>query len=177
MPHYGSIYTRLTIIALLVTWLMAGIRQNDEFSEIDLFLKYRPTTQVWFHSPLGMQDMPPGYPQYLVEKEYNYDDFVHGRHWSNQVTGIVLLLIQFSVSCVTTLLLVEGILKRRPRHWKTGAHFLINMVPTGLLLTLMLFENQARYYFLYGTAIAALNALSLLLLYKRYPHHHTQPLT
>ena len=70
---------------LLATWLFVGINEDSEFFERSVFLKYRPTFQIYFKSPLGMEDMPADYPSTLRAEEATYEDFVVKRHWSDNV--------------------------------------------------------------------------------------------
>ncbi|WP_316807389.1 hypothetical protein [Pedobacter agri] len=74
---------KIGIIFLIATWLFTGIYADDEFGEHSPFLKYRPSFQVYFKSPLGMQDMPASYPAELVVEEAIYDDFINQKHWSD----------------------------------------------------------------------------------------------
>lgn len=69
-----------TIFVLLACWLFVGVKVDDEFGDMSAFFKYRPTFQVYFKSPLGMQDMPESYPAELVLEEAIYDDFVNTKH-------------------------------------------------------------------------------------------------
>jgi hypothetical protein len=75
-------FFRICFILFLLSWLFVGIKKDDEFGEFSLFLKYKPTTQIYFASPLGMQDMPENYPLNLREQEAVYDDFVNTKHYS-----------------------------------------------------------------------------------------------
>ncbi|RZL44939.1 MAG: hypothetical protein EOP00_18600 [Pedobacter sp.] len=87
---------KIGICFLLATWLFTGIKCDDEFYEHSMFLKYRPTFQYYFKSPLGMQDMPIAYPADLVVKEAIYDEFINERHWSDNDfldTGICGILV------------------------------------------------------------------------------------
>lgn len=68
---------------LLATWLFVGINEDSEFLERSVFLKYRPTFQIYFKSPLGMEDMPADYPLALRAEEAVYKDFVIKHHWSD----------------------------------------------------------------------------------------------
>lgn len=80
---------------LLLTWLFTGVKCDDEFYEHSIFLKYRPTFQYYFKSPLGMQDMPASYSADLVVKEAIYDEFINEKHWSDNdflETGICGIL-------------------------------------------------------------------------------------
>ncbi|MGJ1422285.1 hypothetical protein ACR79T_21890 [Sphingobacterium spiritivorum] len=104
-----NLYLIISLGLLLIIWLMMGVSQDDEFNEYNVFIKYRPTTQLYFKSPLGMDDMPPDFPEKLRKKKAIYDDFVLTRHWSDHemihITGGIILL-------VTPILLVTGIWKQ-----------------------------------------------------------------
>ena len=74
---------KISFVFILVTWLFTGIYQDDEFYEYDIFLKYRPTFQYHFRSPLGMQDMPKDYPIDLMIEQAVFDEFINQKHWSD----------------------------------------------------------------------------------------------
>ncbi|RZL20593.1 MULTISPECIES: hypothetical protein [Pedobacter] len=88
---------KIGICFLLLTWLFTGIKCDDEFNEHSMFLKYRPTFQYYFKSPLGMQDMPANYPADLFEDQAIYDEFINEKHWSDNdfletsICGILVL--------------------------------------------------------------------------------------
>ncbi|MFC3561408.1 hypothetical protein [Pedobacter jamesrossensis] len=71
------------LLSILITWLFVGIKADDEFGGHSTFFKYKPSFQVYFKSPLGMQDMPANYPSELVTEEALYDDFVNKKHFSD----------------------------------------------------------------------------------------------
>lgn len=74
---------KIGLLFLIATWLFTGIYADDEFGEHSIFLKYRPTFQYYFKSPLGMQDMPANYPVELAAEEAIYDEFINQKHWSD----------------------------------------------------------------------------------------------
>ncbi|MGJ1320905.1 hypothetical protein ACR776_20235 [Sphingobacterium spiritivorum] len=90
-------YLFISVVLLLIIWLMMGVSQDDEFNEYNVFVKYRPTTQLYFKSPLGMDDMPPDFPEKHRSKQAMYDDFVLTRHWSDHevvsIIGGILVLV------------------------------------------------------------------------------------
>ncbi|TDQ08295.1 hypothetical protein [Pedobacter metabolipauper] len=92
---------KIGLILLLVSWLFMGVKVDDEFGDRSVFLKYRPSFQVWFKSPLGMQDLPKDYPPELKAEEETYDEFVNGKHWSDHymldagICGILILGTSF----------------------------------------------------------------------------------
>lgn len=92
-------HLRTSLILILLTWLMTGLSVDDEFyDEYNIFLKHRPTLQYYFRSPLGMQDMPSGYPAELRQKEAVYDEFIWGEHWSSGLDWVAILLVLGTVS-------------------------------------------------------------------------------
>ncbi|WAC42571.1 hypothetical protein [Pedobacter sp. SL55] len=74
---------KIGTIFLIATWLFTGIYADDEFGEHSMFLKYRPTFQYYFKSPLGMQDMPASFPLKLAVEQATYDEFINQKHWSD----------------------------------------------------------------------------------------------
>jgi hypothetical protein len=99
-------FFRISLILFLLSWLLIGIKKDDEFDEFSVFLKYKPTTQIYFASPLGMQDMPENYPFNLREQEAVYDEFVNSKHYSKH--GVFqyvpdLLIIGFLVTFIIAL--------------------------------------------------------------------------
>ncbi len=99
-------YFRITFILFLVSWLFVGIKADDEFGDLSLFFKYKPTAQIYFSSPLGMQDMPENYPQHLSEEEAVYDDFINTKHYSQ--SGIFPLVADSLLIGLLVSLIVSG---------------------------------------------------------------------
>lgn len=96
---------KIGILFLVATWLLTGIYADDEFGEHSTFLKYRPSFQFYYKSPLGMQDMPASYPVELAKEEAIYDEFINQKHWSDNnflatsICGILYLgTIYFLIS-------------------------------------------------------------------------------
>ena len=83
-------YLLISAILFIVLWLMIGISRDDEFADHSILVKYRPTFQIYFASPLGMDDRPADYPSELDTEEQLYNRFVRQQHWSNH-PGVVLL--------------------------------------------------------------------------------------
>lgn len=44
------------IVLLLISYVFVGVYKDDEFFESELFIKYPPTTKLFFHSPIGQSD-------------------------------------------------------------------------------------------------------------------------
>ncbi|MGJ1433646.1 hypothetical protein ACR79M_18460 [Sphingobacterium spiritivorum] len=102
-------YLLVALLLVVIVWLMVGISKDDEFNEYRVFLKYRPTVQLYFESPLGMDDMPPDFPEKLKIKKAIYDDFVLTKHWSDQ--DIYTITAEF-ILLFTLILLFIGVRKQ-----------------------------------------------------------------
>ncbi len=72
------------LVFLVVSFLFLGIKVDDEFTDHNLFVKYKPSFQMYFRSPLGMQDMPENYPKELRAEESIYNQFIREKHWSDK---------------------------------------------------------------------------------------------
>lgn len=146
------------IISLLLTILFMGFSRDDEFSEPDIFLKYRPSFQVYFDSPLGMQDMPPDYPAELKEKQAVYDEFILAKHQTD--TGIWRWL-PLVLLAVTLGLLTTGIysLNRKANFigWRVMIYFFLCFIIVAVCTGMMLLQDN---WWIYITAIAAVFILS-----------------
>ena len=63
-------------IALLLT-PMIGFFREREFGVLHVFIKHRPSSTVYFSSPLGESDPPPaGLPPHEAQREAEYIEFV-----------------------------------------------------------------------------------------------------
>ena len=101
---------KIGILFLEATWLFTGIYADDEFGEHNIFLKYRPSFQFYYKSPLGMQDMPANYPVELAVEEATYDEFINEGHWSDN--DFLATSICGSLYLGTVYFLISGIIKQ-----------------------------------------------------------------
>ncbi len=87
---------KIGLVFLALSVLFLGIKVDDEFTDHNLFFKHKPSFQMYFKSPLGLQDMPENYPKKLRAEESIYNQFVREKHWSNKPffdVGISAILI------------------------------------------------------------------------------------
>ena len=87
---------KIGLVFLALSVLFLGIKVDDEFTDHNLFFKHKPSFQMYFKSPLGMQDMPENYPEELRAEERIYNQFVREKRWSDQLffdLGISVILI------------------------------------------------------------------------------------
>ncbi|WP_026977768.1 hypothetical protein [Flavobacterium tegetincola] len=79
-----NVKLKIGLVFLALSILLLGIKVDDEFDDSTLFVKYKPSFQMYFKSPLGMQDLPANYPKELRAEENTYNQFVRDKHWSDQ---------------------------------------------------------------------------------------------
>ena len=102
-PHIRPYFLTATLMLLFI-WLMVGVSKGDEFGELNVFLKHRPSFQVYFVSPLDMGDRPTHFPNELAVQEARYTEYVRNEHWSKH--WFFVLLAQ---GCVLAIPIVLGI--------------------------------------------------------------------
>lgn len=92
-------YLLFGTVFIILTWLFVGVFRDDEFYEPDIFLKYRPTFKIIFHSPVGMQDIQLHElsPDNRAE-EIAFRDFVISHYKIAHVWYIPLVLIQLTLT-------------------------------------------------------------------------------
>jgi hypothetical protein len=73
----AAILGPLVLANLALAAVYVGIYADREFGEIHLFVKHRASLQVYFHSPLGEGDLPPGgLPPEAAAHEAAFVEFV-----------------------------------------------------------------------------------------------------
>jgi hypothetical protein len=67
----------LAISFMVLLGSSAGLFRDREWGDLHLFVKHRPSTLVYFSSPLGESDLPPGgLPPREAEREAEFVEFV-----------------------------------------------------------------------------------------------------
>lgn len=137
-------YVGLGLLSLLTTILYCGIARNREFNEPSIFVKYRPTTKIHFYSPIGESDMTlPYLSEEKKKEELLYTEFVEDQKIYtdnlNRLSFLPYVLIQLTL----TFLCLGLRIQRGIRLMWAALHFLINLLPTTLMVTLMLFYEES----------------------------------
>lgn len=167
----ANIYIWLGTIFLILTWLFVGLFRDDEFYELSLFTKYRPTFKVMFYSPIGMQDLAiEDLPPDKQLEETAFQEFVIQQHEQNNDQAgfwyLPFLLIQLTLTFMTF-----GILKSNRNSafkiWQPLGHFTtcISMTTIGLAF-IITFDNLVLTVFL-GLVILTINYCILVLLTRQ----------
>lgn len=84
---------RLASLLTLILWLlvgpMIGLFRDREFGELHVFIKHRPSTIVYFTSPIGEGDLPAGgLPAREALREAEYVEFVEAGGGFRRSVGI-----------------------------------------------------------------------------------------
>jgi hypothetical protein len=130
------------MIFLVLTCLFTGLFREDEFYELSIFTKHRPTFKIYFYSPTGQSDLTLNDLSLENQNEERaFQEFVLGQGQQNNDTPklwyLPLILIQLTLSFLTF-----GLYKLRHSFdfpkWQLPTHFLTNWVfttfPIGLIL-------------------------------------------
>jgi hypothetical protein len=148
-------YLALAAITLLVTIMFCGISRDPEFYEPTIFVKHRPTIKIHFFTLTGESDLTlSDLSGESEEEELLYEEFVEGQkiyaYNSDRLWFLPPVLIQLTLT-----FLVFGTIKQDEIKLKNSMfHFLINVVPTTVMIVLMLF-NEGPWQ-LFGLAMLLL---------------------
>lgn len=167
-----NIYILLGTVFIILTWLFVGLFRDDEFYELDVFTKYRPTFKVNFYSPIGQQglELKDLSPDKQIE-ERAFQEFVMKHHIQNNGDAR-LWYLPFILIQLTLTFFCFGILKTR-RHlvykkWQLPTHFAICFILTSLGLAFIVTFDNLSMTIILATLLLAINYLTLILLTRRY---------
>ena len=133
----------LGLLALLTTILFCGISRDSEFYEPTIFVKHRPTTKIHFYTPTGESDMTlsdlseEGRREELLYREFIEDQKVYTEN-INRLWFLPDILIQLTL----TFFSFTVVRRERIRVKRLLIHFLINLIPTTMVVILMLFNEK-----------------------------------
>jgi len=165
-------YFILGIISLVIALLFTGVYRDDEFYELDIFLKYQPTFKLYFYSPTSMSDLTVNdlEPKFQVE-EIAFKEFVldSGVVFPGDNTGVIpLMLIQ-----ITLTLLTAGLLKAKRqlkiKFWQFSAHAIINFFTTSFGIAFMLWKDHLIIALLMCIILLGVNVYTLYFLNHQLP--------
>lgn len=131
----------LGLISAFLTILFCGICRDTEFYEPSIFVKHRSTLKINFHSTTGERDFV-DLDESEKKEELAYQEFVVNQKVYtdnlNRLWFLPLVLIQLTLT-----FLLYG------TNWRIGTkskdlifHFLINIIPLTIIISLMLFNEQ-----------------------------------
>ena len=169
--RFVNIYSLSGLAFFILTWLLVGIYRDDEFFEPDLFTKYRPTTKVFFHSPIGMQGLETGdLPEADKKEEIAFTEFVIHTHIQNNGHApfwyMPFVLIQLTISAFCF-----GLTGQRPPAWKPLVHFAACLVVTFMGLAFLLSFDNLYLSVFGGFIILMFNAVIAMLMTRKKTEH------
>jgi hypothetical protein len=139
------LYLAIGFLLLIITVLNTGLYRDDEFHDLSIFLKHRPTFKAYFYSPIGMsdrtlEDLSPGQQGEMIA----FNEFVRGTgilFKGDDKAYIPLLLIQLTLTSF-----VMGTLASKSngniRIWIPVVHFAFNFMVTALGITIGLMTGS-----------------------------------
>lgn len=175
-----NFYILFAIVFLIVTWLFTGIFRDDEFYELSIFGKHRPTFKIYFYSPTKQSDLTlkdlsfteqneeRAFQEFVIEQGQQYDS-------APKLWYLPFILIQLTLS-----FMLFGIyrLKKTVNYkiWQLPIRFLINIFLTTILIVFILVLDKMVWSILLTGLIFLSNYCILLLLTTKQRIFATQNL-
>jgi hypothetical protein len=138
------LYLGLGLFTLLTTILSCGISRDPEFSDPAIFVKHRLTFKIHFYTPAGESDMTlsdlseEGKKEELQYKEFVEDQKIYSDNL-NRLWFLPPILIQLTV----TFFSFGAVRQNGIRFKRLLLHFLMNLIPTNVIVILMLFNERS----------------------------------
>lgn len=172
-----NFYILLAIVFLILTWLFVGLFRDEEFSELSIFGKHRPTFKVYFYSPYMQSDLKlKGLSPTEQYEEKAFEEFVinqgHEYESKEKLWYLPPILIQLTLSFMAFgIYRLKRTVNFKPLQLPT--HFLINILLTTFLITFILVLDKMVWTILLTGLIFTVNYLIFLLLTKKQRASHT----
>ena len=156
----------LGLLCLLSTFFFIGQYTDPQDGDLTLFLKYRPTIQQYFYSPVAYHRFHPTSltPSEIID-ENAFQEFIVQRNLLNKVYDFIIIpsiLIQLSLT-----LLLYGICATRLeiKGWQVSTQFILNAPVTYLILLIITFSDpHINPLILTGLSTLLLNIFIILFL-------------
>jgi hypothetical protein len=169
----ANFYILPGIVFLILTWLFTGLFRDDEFYELSIFGKQRPTFKIYFYSPTGQSDLT--LKDLSPDKQYEeraFQEFVLEQDQQNNSTPklwyLPPILIQLTLTFMTL-----GFYRLKVsfnfQKWQLPTHFLINLLLTtfGVALTLSLDKTVWTILLMFLIFLSNYVVISLLTIRQR----------
>ncbi len=157
------------LVFLILTILFVGEFYDPEDGDRSFFIKYKPTLQHVFYSPVAQHRyMPAAITPAELKDESAYQDFVAKR--ISLKSGAIFPLLPALLIQVTLTLLVCGIFqfitKRRIKDWQLIFQFLINVFITTFSLVYITHYDNAITTLIIALLLTTINLITIRLLTK-----------
>lgn len=136
------VLTALGLVFGLLTVLFCGICRDPEFYEPSIFVKHRPTFKLHFYSPTGEQDII-DLNERGKEEEIAFQEFVVNQKVYTDNLDKLWFLPPILIQLTLTFLFLATTVRTHINSMRVTYHFIINIIPSTLIVTLMLFFEGA----------------------------------
>jgi hypothetical protein len=158
------IYSASALLTLLTTILFCGISRDPEFYEPTIFVKHRPTMKVHFYTPTGESDLTvldlsaEDKKEELLYIEFVEDQKIYTDNL-NRLWFLPPILIQVTLTFLAFAITTQNEIKPD----RLIIHFLINVIPTTAIVSLMLFNEKPWQLFVFSVLLLITNIWTLKL--------------
>jgi len=142
--------------------LFCGISRDSEFYEPTIFVKHRPTFKIHFYTPTGESDMTlsdlseEGKKEELLYKEFVQDQGVYTDNL-NRLWLLPPILIQLTLTFFSFVTARQNGINNK----RLLVHFLMNLIPTTVVVGLMLFNEKPWQLFGLTTIVLIINVWTI----------------
>ena len=127
----------------MTTILFCGISRDSEFYEPTIFVKHRPTLKIHFYTPTGESDLTiSDLTGDLKKEELLYKEFVEDQKIYTDNLDRLWFLPPILIQITLTFFAFAISRQNEIRPKRLIIHFLINVVSTTVILSLMLFNEK-----------------------------------
>ena len=168
----SKLYFYLGLISFTFSILFIGVYCHDEFNELNIFTKHRPTNKLYFYSPIGMQPLS---IQDLSEDQQKdqlaFNEFIVDakiQFKGDDTWFVPPLLIQLTLT-----FLIFGISTIKPSPIQSifipFTHALLLFIITGLGITAMAVINNLATITVIPIVLVVANYMTAKILSKKLP--------
>lgn len=156
------------LLTLLATILFCGISRDSEFYEPTIFVKHRPTIKVHFYTPTGESDMTlsdltdEGKKEEILYREFIEEQKVYSDNL-NRLWFLPPVLIQLTL----TFLSFGSARQNAINPSRLPIHVLMNLVPTTVIVSLMLFSDNLLPVFGLTAILGVVNVWTIKLVQRK----------
>ncbi len=159
-------YLKLGLFLLIISWLFVGFYRNEEPKDnLYIFLKHKPSLKLFFHTPIGMQDLNISdlSPENQLEQK-KYNEFIIKSRINNQYLAMLpFLLIQAFMT-----LLIFGTKLDDYIFWRPFLHYIINIPFSIFGIAMILTFDRIETTIFIGVFVLIVNYLIFFILNKKW---------
>jgi hypothetical protein len=152
----------------VTTILFCGISRDPEFYEPRIFVKHRPTLKIHFYTPIGESDLTlSDLTEDKKKEELLYQEFVEDQGIYSHNLNRLLFLPPILIQLTLTFLCFGTIRQNETKPRSLIIHFLINIIPSAMVIVLMLFDEKTWQLLGLSTLLLIINFWTIRLTLKK----------